>query len=283
MAGVVADTRHFVVMANGTADFRTITDALKECSDGDTITVKIGQYDEKVMMDRSVNICGDEAGERGDVVVNGGFVCRAGGLIKHLSITNQVDIRAGDVRIEDCEISEGFDGVRICRDANPVLVGNEIHHARQGGDCIYFAEGSRGTVENNDIYSARVNAIHVNGGEAIVSNNRVRDSHFGIFLRRNARGTVSDNDISECQTFGIYIIQGADPVVERNRVGNCAVHTIMVSQEGMGQIRDNNLNGSMSLKKGSAATLGANNVTGRIENENVIAARSGSAVGLMGL
>eukprot|EP01065_Artemidia_motanka_P011871 TRINITY_DN1647_c1_g3_i1.p1 TRINITY_DN1647_c1_g3~~TRINITY_DN1647_c1_g3_i1.p1 ORF type:complete len:303 (+),score=71.38 TRINITY_DN1647_c1_g3_i1:61-909(+) len=280
---VVADTRHYVVMANGTADFRTITDALKECADGDTITVKIGQYDEKVMMDRSVHIRGDEAGERGDVVVNGGFVCRSGGSIKHLSITSQVDVRSGDVRIEDCEISEGFDGVRVCRDANPYLIGNEIHHARQGGDCVYFAEGARGTLEDNDIYAARVNGVHVNGADAAIRNNRIRDCHFGVFFRRNARGIIADNEITDCQTFGVYLIQAADPVVERNRVSGCAVHAIMVSQEGMGQIRDNTCNGSVSLKKGTAATLGSNTVTGRLDNENSLGMRSGSAVGLMSM
>jgi len=277
------DTRHFVVMANGTADFRTITDALKECADGDTITIKIGQYDEKITMDRSVHIRGDEAGERGDVVINGGFVCRAGGSIRHLCITSQVDIRAGNVRIEDCEISEGFDGVRICREANPYLAGNEIHNARQGGDCVYFAEGARGTLEDNDIYAARVNGIHVNGADATIKNNKIRDCHFGIFFRKNARGLVTDNEVSDCQTFGVYLIQGADPVVERNRISNCAVHCVMVSQEGMGQIRENHCNGSMALKKGTSTTLGPNTVTGRLDNENTLGVRQGSGVGLMNL
>eukprot|EP00755_Sulcionema_specki_P007413 Sspe_Gene.38221::Locus_18423_Transcript_1_1_Confidence_1.000_Length_714::g.38221::m.38221 len=213
---VVADARHFVVMANGSADFRTISDALREAADGDTITVKIGQYDEKVVIDRSVHIQGDSTAEVSDVIINGGVVCRAGGSLKNLTVINQIEIRSGDVVIEGCDISEGFDGIRIMADANPTITRNTIHHARQGGDCIYFAEGSRGTVEDNEIHNARVNGIQVNAAEAVIRRNRIHHCSYGVFFRRGGKGTVDGNTIQECATLGVYIIQASDPVVERN-------------------------------------------------------------------
>ncbi|KAJ9469346.1 F-box protein dre-1 [Diplonema papillatum] len=265
---VLSEGRTFVVMANGSTDFRTITEALKECSDGDTITVKIGQYDEKIVLEKNVTIQGDSESEVSDIIVNGGMVCKSSGTVRGLSITSQIEIRAGNVTIDSCEISEGFDGIRVSSGAHPTIVKNNIHHSRQGGDCIYLAEGSRALIEDNEIHSARVNGIHVNCAEATIRRNRIHDCHFGIFFRRRAKGTVESNHVQDCTTFGIYIVQNADPVVMRNSISGCQIHSILVSQDGMGNIRGNMCNGSFAIKKGALPQLDSNQVLGKFENEN---------------
>eukprot|EP01060_Flectonema_neradi_P023277 TRINITY_DN31496_c0_g1_i1.p1 TRINITY_DN31496_c0_g1~~TRINITY_DN31496_c0_g1_i1.p1 ORF type:complete len:301 (+),score=52.83 TRINITY_DN31496_c0_g1_i1:59-904(+) len=275
---IISESRQFIVMANGTADFRTITDALKECQDGDTITVKIGQYDEKVVVDKNVTIEGDADSETSDIIVNGGIVTKTGGTIKNISVSNQIEIRSGNITIEGCDISEGFDGIKIAKDANPTIIHNTIHHARQGGDCIYVAEGARATIEENDIHDARVNGIHVNKADVVIRKNRVHNCHFGIFLRKRSKGIIEGNTIQDCATFGIYLVQGADPVVERNNISGCNIHAIMISQDGMGTLRDNMCNGSLTVKKGSVPQMENNQILGKVDNENVMASH-GSFMG----
>ena len=74
-----------------------------------------------------------------------------------------VDIRSGNVLIENCDIFSGADGIRVHKDANPTIVKNSIHDAHQGGDGIYFGENSKGTVMENEIFNNRMNGVHVNG------------------------------------------------------------------------------------------------------------------------
>ena len=160
-SGSLSEGKTYVVMSNGTADFKTITEALRHCCEGDTIVVKLGQYDEKIVLEKNVTIMGDASSEATDIIINGGAVCKTGGLLKGVAISSQVEIRSGNVTIEGCDISEGFDGVKICKGANPTIIRCVIHNARQGGDCIYIAEGGKGLIEDNEIHNARVNGIHV--------------------------------------------------------------------------------------------------------------------------
>ena len=275
---IVSESRQFVVMSNGTADFRTVTDALKVCQDGDTVIVKIGEYDEKIVIDKNITIEGDSDSEITDIIINGGVVAKTGGTIRNISVTSQIEVRSGDITIEGCDISEGFDGIKVGKDANPTIIRNTIHHARQGGDCIYVAEGGRATIEDNEIHDARVNGIHVNRADVIIRRNRIHSCHFGIFLRKRSKGIVEGNTIQDCVTFGIYIVQGADPVVERNNISTCNIHAIIVSQEGMGTLRENMCNGSLTIKKGSVPQLENNQVLGKLDNENVVASH-GSFLG----
>eukprot|EP01061_Rhynchopus_euleeides_P009347 TRINITY_DN18517_c0_g1_i1.p1 TRINITY_DN18517_c0_g1~~TRINITY_DN18517_c0_g1_i1.p1 ORF type:complete len:226 (+),score=8.76 TRINITY_DN18517_c0_g1_i1:91-768(+) len=157
----LSEGKTYVVMSNGTADFKTVTDALRHCCEGDTILVKLGQYDEKIVLEKNVTIQGDSGTEPTDIIINGGAVCKVGGVIRGVAITSLVEIRSGSVTLEGCDISEGFDGIKICKGANPTILRCVIHNARQGGDCIYVAEGAKALIEDNEIHNARVNGIHV--------------------------------------------------------------------------------------------------------------------------
>eukprot|EP01061_Rhynchopus_euleeides_P009348 TRINITY_DN18517_c0_g1_i2.p1 TRINITY_DN18517_c0_g1~~TRINITY_DN18517_c0_g1_i2.p1 ORF type:complete len:290 (+),score=59.25 TRINITY_DN18517_c0_g1_i2:91-960(+) len=265
----LSEGKTYVVMSNGTADFKTVTDALRHCCEGDTILVKLGQYDEKIVLEKNVTIQGDSGTEPTDIIINGGAVCKVGGVIRGVAITSLVEIRSGSVTLEGCDISEGFDGIKICKGANPTILRCVIHNARQGGDCIYVAEGAKALIEDNEIHNARVNGIHVNGGDVILRKNRIHHCHFGIFFRRRGKGAVDGNTVQNCTTFGVYIIQSADPIVERNTISSCSIHGIMISQEGMGTIRNNMCNGSLTVKKGSVPQLENNQVLGKLDNENV--------------
>eukprot|EP00998_Keelungia_sp_KM082_P006729 NODE_2967_length_963_cov_37.867225_g2947_i0.p1 GENE.NODE_2967_length_963_cov_37.867225_g2947_i0~~NODE_2967_length_963_cov_37.867225_g2947_i0.p1 ORF type:complete len:291 (-),score=51.84 NODE_2967_length_963_cov_37.867225_g2947_i0:91-900(-) len=259
--------RTFTVVHNGLADFKTITEAIQQCVDGDTIKVQIGQYDEKVVLDKAINVVGDTE-SNGDVLITGGGISLAGGCLKNLSVQGCVEVRSGDIKIEECDISQGADGVRVHKDANPTILRNSIHDAQQGGDGIYVGDGGRGLIEENEIYNNRMNGVHVNNGDAVIRRNKVHDSPYGVFLRRGGRGTVENNEVTNIESFGIYIISGSDPVVSGNTVSNCGIHVMMIAQEGKGTVKDNTMIGSVSVKRLSTPTLGLNNIQGRFDNEN---------------
>eukprot|EP00993_Chasmostoma_nieuportense_P002278 NODE_3089_length_1031_cov_64.617257_g2945_i0.p1 GENE.NODE_3089_length_1031_cov_64.617257_g2945_i0~~NODE_3089_length_1031_cov_64.617257_g2945_i0.p1 ORF type:complete len:265 (+),score=58.98 NODE_3089_length_1031_cov_64.617257_g2945_i0:72-866(+) len=258
------DPKTVTVAKSGTEG--ALAAALQGCSAGDTLLIKVGQYNETLVLTKDVHVVGD-AEVNTDVVITGGSVCTAGGSIKNLTIHGCVEIRSGDVCISNCDISQGADGIRVQAEANPTLFRNTIHNVHQGGDGIYFNQ-SKGTAEENSIHHARVNGIHVNNGEVTLRANHIHDCHFGIYFRHNGYGLVEGNEINSITSFGIYLTDHSDPIVRANRVAQCGVHVLLVSQEGKGDVAENAFTGSVVLKKHCVPVWGPNTHTGRFENEN---------------
>lgn len=267
-AVVAVDSRVVKVGSSG-ADFASINDAIRASVDGDTVVVKLGQYDEVVILDKSVSVVAEANIELGDVVIAGGAVCTASrGSLERLTIKQLVDIRSGGVHIVECDISMGADCVRVGSEAHPVIKKCFIHHAQSSGDGIYFAQGSRGNVEDCDIASNRVNGVHVNGADVVVRGSRFRESPYGVFVRNGGKGSIEDNRVEGASCFGIYVQSHSTPLVARNAIGNCGIHGIMVSKEGQGMFKENAVHGSVRILRGCAPTLGTNSFQGRVDDEN---------------
>eukprot|EP00759_Apiculatamorpha_spiralis_P025972 PhF_6_TR29188/c0_g1_i1/m.42704/K10297/FBXO11; F-box protein 11 len=279
----MSDERVFTVSGSGAGDFRTITEAIRTAAAGDVIVVKIGSYDEKVVMDKEVHLQGDSSCEAADVIITGGMVCLAGGSVQRLSITQFVDIRSGSIKFENVDISQGYDGVRVCTGATPTFVRCQIHAGQQGGDGLYFQEGTKGVVEECEIYGNRMNGVHVRGGEVTLRRNRIHSCQYGIFFRKGGKGLVEENIIDRVSTFGIYVIGGSDPVIHKNTLSQCQVHCVMISQGGAGALKDNNITGSVRILKGCAPTLGMNSIQGRLDNENLSGTLGGSPTATQGV
>ena len=61
-------------------------------------------------------------------------------------------------------------------------------------------------------------------------------------------------------------------MVTGNKIETCGIHCVMISTDGKGTIKDNNITGNLTVKRGCNPVVGVNMVTGRIENENIVAA-----------
>ena len=263
------DRRVLVVNGKGGSEYTTITEAVKASVDGDTILVRVGQYEEKLVLDKSVSIIAEDHTEVADIIISGGVVITQGsGSIKNISIQQALEIRGGTPHIEGCDVSQGSDGIRVLNDSNPHISKCSIHGAQSGGDGIYFGKGSKGTVEECDIHSNRVNGIHVNGAEVVLRQNKIHDCPYGMYFRNNGKGVAENNIVDNVACFGIYVVNGADPLIVKNNVLNCAVHGVMISSGGSGNFKDNTVHGSVRILRGCMPTLGVNTFAGRIDNEN---------------
>lgn len=268
-AAATMDRRVLVVASKGGAPFKTVSDAVKAAVEGDTVLLRMGTYDEKVVVDKSIDVVGEENADAADIVINGGLVATAGGCLRHLSIQQALEIRSGAVRVEDVDVSLGCDGIVVQAGADPTIIKCRIHHAQSGGDGIYFAEGAKGTVEDCEIHHNRVNGIHVNGADVAIRRTKVNNSPYGVYFRKGGRGSVENCYIEQISCFGVYIVSGSAPAVIKNNVLNCGVHAVMVSQQGAGNLRDNTIHGSVRILRGCAPVIGVNTLVGRMDNENV--------------
>lgn len=272
------DKRVLVVDYKGGSEFTSICDAVKGAVDGDTVLLRLGRYDEKVTVDKNIEIVSEEGADQGDVIITGGVVVAANATLRNISVQQSIDIRSGDPKILNCDVSRGADGIRVGRDCNPSIVGCRIHDAQSGGDGVYFQEGAKGTVENCDIFACRVNGIHVNAADVTLRRNRIESCAYGIYFRKGARGVVEQNQLRLISCFGIYVVSRSDPTVVKNSVvgmegataGERTIHAIMISAEGAGNFQDNVVsNASVRVLKGCVPTFGVNDfVRDKVYNEN---------------
>lgn len=274
------DKRVLVVDYKGGSEFTSICDAVKGAVDGDTVLLRVGRYDEKVLLDKAIDLVAEQGSDQGDVIISGGLVVTANATVKDLSVQQSIDVRSGDPQIFNCDVSQGADGIRVGRDCNPTISKCRIHDAQSGGDGVYFMEGAKGTVTDCDIFACRVNGIHANGADVIVRANRVEACPYGIYFRKGARGLVEQNQLRHIACFGIYVVGRSDPTVVKNSVvgmegtdpvrpNEKTIHAIMISGEGGGNFQDNVVsNASVRILKGCVPTLGVNDFGAKVYNEN---------------
>lgn len=261
--------QEYVVDRNGTTEFSKVSDALKVASEGDSLVLTAGSYEEKLLLETNgITISRAPGTEPGDVIICGGLLSTAMNVtVRGLTIHQGVDIRAGNAVIEDCEICLG-DGLRVCSEANPRIRKCAIHGATHFGDGVYFQEGARGIVEDCEIYENRVNGIHVRGAEPTLLRNKVHDCPYGIYFRQGAKGVCDGNTVENIANFGIYLTGNAAPLVERNVVSHCQVHCLMLSNGAGGVLKDNILNGNVHILKGCSPQMISNAQSeGIMENE----------------
>eukprot|EP00744_Colponema_vietnamica_P010646 GILI01015031.1.p1 GENE.GILI01015031.1~~GILI01015031.1.p1 ORF type:complete len:273 (-),score=51.85 GILI01015031.1:109-927(-) len=267
------DTRVLTVdLNNGGSEYSSINEAIRAAAEGDTIMLRAGSYEEKILLDKVVHIGVDPEAEPGDTVVTSGCIATApGGSITNLVIHQTVDIRAGSVLLQNCEVTLGPDGIRVCSGATPSIQQCKIHNVKYAG--IYLQEEAGGSVIGCAISNVSGDGIHAKGTKEslIIKENNITQCDNGIYMRKGARATVEGNAISTINQFGIYIQSGSDPVISRNQVAQCGIHGIFISKEGNGNIKDNTVSGSVRIYKGCAPVLGANMVSGKLEADMAVA------------
>ncbi|KAG8341687.1 putative Right handed beta helix region Periplasmic copper binding protein (NosD) [Trypanosoma vivax] len=256
-----------VVNPGAEGAYNSITEAINVASVGDTVALKPGLYEEllKVFKDITIVAEPDESLAESEIVITNGVVIGANATMKGLQVRGRIDVRKGHAVVEDCEIQHGSDGIRVGEGAKLTVRRSRIHHCESGGDGIYFSSGSSGEVEDCDIYECRVNGVHANNATVSAVRNRVRDVLFGFYFRGQSGGAIERNSIEHVKKFGIYVVENSDPVVQANMVRECGMHCAFVSQGGRGIWTENHFDGSMHVREGCDAKLGANQVTGQLD------------------
>ncbi len=264
------DRRVLTVDAKGMADFARISDAIRAAVNGDIIALKMGLFEEKVVINKEIELTTDRDVEPGEVIVNSGLIVSASGvLVRNIFIQQQVDVRQGSATFEKCDFSQGADGIRVLTGASARLVNCRIHNVVTNGDGVYVQEGAKADLESCEIADCRVNGVHAKGGDVLLRKCSISGCDFGVYFRKGAHGAVEECTVDRVRSFAVYITGGSDPLISRNIIKNAEIHGIMVAQQGGGVLRDNTVEGSVRILRGCTPVLHVNNVSGRLDNETV--------------
>jgi parallel beta-helix repeat protein len=267
------DRRVLTVDTKGLADFTSISDALRAAVNGDIIALRMGLFEEKVIISKEIELTTDRDVEPGEAIVNSGLIVAASGVtVRNIFVQQQVDVRQGSAHFTNCDLSQGADGIRVLTGASARLTNCKIHNVTTNGDGVYVQEGAKADLENCEIFDCRVNGVHVKGGDLLLRSCTISGCDFGVYFRKAGHGAIEDCTLDRVRSFAVYITGGSDPLVARNNIKNADIHGIMVAQQGGGVLRDNNVEGSVRILRGCTPILHVNNVSGRLDNETVQAA-----------
>jgi len=247
-----------VVALLGPADHRTIAAAISAAEPGARIVVRPGIYREALLIDRPVELLAE--GPAGDVVIEAAegscVVTRADhAVVRGFTLRGRaaagsafygVDIAAGDVILEGCDISSGSSAcvgvhgkgtsatVRACR----------IHDGAASG--IFVCEQGAGLIEDCEIWGNAYAGVEIATGSTwVVRACRIRDgAASGIYVREQGEGLIEDCEIWGNKMAGVDTATRGNPWIHNCRIRDGAASGVFVHDQGAGVIEDCEIRGN---------------------------------------
>jgi parallel beta-helix repeat protein len=220
--------RTYIVDDNGFADYRTIGEAVVAASNGDTIYLKPGIYNEEVVLDKSLNLTtltgetepivldgkglkkgilitvdncsiegltlinfnasGIEIRSNGNIIRNNKFVNDRPGILVVSSFSNMIEKNT----IEDC-----FAGIALyARSKDNNVTGNDL---RRGTISFLLNYAEHNKIANNSLYESKTGFEITNSSNVELIGNQIEGAAIGIrafnssncvFVGNKARGTI---------------------------------------------------------------------------------------------
>jgi len=194
-------------------DYLTIQAAINAATYGDTIFVKTGTYYEKIVVDRSVSLVGEN---RDTTVIDGNWT----GTIIHV-ISDNVNISGFTVR--NCILSHAraavihLDSVSGCEIRGNTLSNGFITDGADSG--IWIDSSSNNHICDNELslFSYAIGAPWGEGNNMNISNNLISNSRFGIYLKSDD-SVLRNNLILNCSSIGIYILHCGNATLKGNNM-----------------------------------------------------------------
>ena len=267
--GIQSSGNILYVGGNGPNNYTKIQDAIDDANEGDTVFVYGGIYEENLIVDKSIQLTGEN---RDTTVIDGGG---SGDVVR---------ITADGITLSDFTIQnsggEEFDfGMEVQSDYNKIsgnIITNNggLHGWKRGG--IFLVNSSHNEIDNNLIYSNDKEGIHMDNADynAIYNNAIYENDYFGIIVNASSHNIIQDNDMSEN-----YVCMSFWPFSHDNQIIGNAIHDHDYYSLSFYTLSDNNTvrhNDFSDNIEWSIRIAGANN--NLIEYNNI----SGSAGGSWG-
>ena len=285
----------WIVDPAGGADALSIADAIARARDGATIAIHPGTYDDRLVIERSVNLV-PAVPATPPLIAPGEGSCvvatAVGGSISGLRFAGAKAANPGtaaepclllsnsSLHLEGNQITGGDGPAILIRDGGaPEIAGNTIENG--AGPGIVVAAGAAPRIASNTIKGMAQSALIVRGGAAPAISDNTIEASGGLVFAEGAAGTLEGNRISATTASGIEVTTGADPAVIDNTVEQAAGAGMFVYDNGRGRFERNVVIGSrlsgVVIAAGGDARLSGNAIRESAEH-GILVVEGGRAV-----
>jgi parallel beta-helix repeat protein len=174
------------VGANLNDAFNNIQDAIDNASNGDSIFLYNGIYNEIISINKSVKIIG-ENNEKTILNYNGTIVNNLG-VISIFADNCTID----NIKITNKNIIDSLNGI-VIQSSNNTIINNSISKTGKG---IF--------IDSNYNINSRNNSI---------INNNISDNHYGIYIQYSNNNNISNNIIYKNIDYGTYVLSSDDCII----------------------------------------------------------------------
>jgi nitrous oxidase accessory protein len=200
--------------------YTTIQQALELASDGDTILVKPGVYEGPLVVEKTVQLIGEDwpvidGGGIGMVVsldapriTLRGFEVRGSGSEPDRDHSG-IALRAPEILVEHNRLKDVLFGIFVAQADRAVLRHNDITSKAEfdlarKGDAIRVWYSQDVTIENNQVHEAR-DLVAWYSENLVFRNNLIENGRYGIHLMYSDNAAISGN-IVQNNSVGIYVM-----------------------------------------------------------------------------
>lgn len=227
----------FYIVRDGSAEhpFATIQDAINAASEGDTIYVFGGTYEDSFSINKKITLMGSiEDGNstityttdhQYTVKINADYINFTGFDLVDINnnIISQINgamlyVNADNVIIQNCNFKFCRNGSAIYLDsADNNIIRNNIFDALNNG--IYFSSSVLNEIVNNTIVDCNDAGIEMMSSMSNrVYNNYINKCNYGIYLRDCSNTNITKNTITDNGFHGLAIFENSNDKIKNNDI-----------------------------------------------------------------
>lgn len=212
------------VGGSGPGNYTHIQDAIDNAGDGDTVFVYTGTYHESLIIEKSLNLVGEN---RTKTIVDSGhstyvidiFVCTAVSVRRFTiqnSSKNGINSEAVEIELID-NIVKNHGYVGIClKNSSKTIVTNNIISQNERGLCLCWG-CCNSTVSFNIIEENNYCAIYLyNSSNNRVVENLFTNNEYGVVISRSDHNNITKNIFKYCNLCNIYLYHANDNRIMKN-------------------------------------------------------------------
>jgi len=245
------------VGGTGPGNYTNIQDAINDSTDGDTVFVFSGIYYESIIVNKSIDLIGENKnetiidGEWGKIedtitVLNDYVHISNFTISKNNKINSGIKINSRNVIIFNNKIYRFRYGIRIYNTSDNIIINNDLIGNSYGISLDFLCANNY--IMNNSVldnfigiqlYSYYPYDILTNGN--LITNNYISNNAQGIYIFDNHNSTINNNIIINNGYCGIRVWSSSNIVIERNSIEkNYEIGIILVYSSNV-LVKENNL------------------------------------------
>ena len=220
----VDGARTYIVDDSDFANYNTIQEAVVAASNGDTIYIKPGEYNEEVILNRSLTLM-PLTGETEPIILKGDGLekgititadgCSLQGLTMRSFLGPAIYVQSSKNYIQK-NVFENASPAILVRGSNENLIAENTITDSQGAVAIW-ENSSDNQVLKNEISGCNVSIIVREAAKNKILDNKISDAFWGIWLENAGSCQIISNEI-ESKRFGIWLLNSSAINVAQNIV-----------------------------------------------------------------